>query len=300
MEPHLREVLDQSRAARARASSFFALRNARLKLGIARGVTIRALEDTLRRFVTATPTPRSPCTTIARASCARPYAAAISSSCSCRSGSRSGRSALLPAGRGPAVRDPAGGARVSPPWSSCRWRTLAEQALVCGDGCPFWEAADRAFREQGLVVTPKAIATRAEWLFELVSAGVGVGVCAHHADLPRGLVSRPIDGTGAGARDQSHHQARAALFPPGQGVRRSGAEAAAARSGGGCRGLSQFRDGGDDDLPGRPVATSPHRRTCSGSHHPCRRRRWPESATPSRRPGRGRRWSGRSGPPARA
>ena len=29
---------------------------------------------------------------------------------------------------------------------------------------------------------------------ELVDAGVGVGVCAHNAELPRGLVSRPIDG----------------------------------------------------------------------------------------------------------
>ena len=71
---------------------------------------------------------------------------------------------------------------------------LAEHPLVCGDGCPFWESAERAFREAGLTVQPKAIVTRAEWLYELVSAGVGVGVAALHRDLPAGLVTRPVDG----------------------------------------------------------------------------------------------------------
>ena len=42
--------------------------------------------------------------------------------------------------------------------------------------------------------TPKAIATRAEWLFELVAAGVGIGVAARHVDLPSGLVTRPVAG----------------------------------------------------------------------------------------------------------
>src|SRR5215213_3386288 len=55
MEPHLREVTEQARSARARAASFFALRTARLKLGVARGVTLGALDDTIRRFVTAHP-----------------------------------------------------------------------------------------------------------------------------------------------------------------------------------------------------------------------------------------------------
>lgn len=71
---------------------------------------------------------------------------------------------------------------------------LAELALVCGDGCPFWEAADRSFRELGLNVTPKAVATRAEWLFALVQAGVGIGVAARHVDVPADLVTLPVDG----------------------------------------------------------------------------------------------------------
>jgi hypothetical protein len=43
-------------------------------------------------------------------------------------------------------------------------------------------------------VTPKAVATRAEWLFELAAAGVGVGMAVHHAGLPRELVGRPVEG----------------------------------------------------------------------------------------------------------
>ena len=194
MEPHLREVLDQSRAARARASSFFALRNARLKLGVARGVTMEALGDTLRRFVTAYPD-----TEIAMHD-DRPS--------ELREALRRGDFELVFLPQRDHDLDelhyyPLGEDRLFAILPEAHRLTalelvplgqLAEEALVCGDGCPFWEAADRAFRDQGLVVTPKAIATRTEWLFELVGAGVGVGVCAHHADLPRGLVSRPIDG----------------------------------------------------------------------------------------------------------
>ena len=113
------------------------------------------------------------------ATCARRCAAAISSWCSCRSVTHDlddlhyytvGEDrlfAILPEAHR------AGRAGPVP----LRWSSLADHPLVCGDGCPFWEAADRAFREQGLSVTPKAIATRAEWLFELVSAGVGIGLC---------------------------------------------------------------------------------------------------------------------------
>jgi DNA-binding transcriptional LysR family regulator len=194
MEPHLREVLDQSRAARARASGFFALRNARLKLGVARGVTLGALDDTLRRFVSAYPD-----TEIAMHD-DRPS--------ELREALRRGdfELVLLPQ-RAHDLDDlhyyPLGEDRLFVILPEAHQLAavelvplvqLADEALVCGDGCPFWEAADRAFREQGLNVTPKAIATRAEWMFELVGAGVGVGVAAHHTDLPRGLVSRPVEG----------------------------------------------------------------------------------------------------------
>src|SRR6478609_4627992 len=55
MRPHLSEVVEQARTARVRANSFFALRSAKLKLGIARGVSFDVLDDTLRRFVASYP-----------------------------------------------------------------------------------------------------------------------------------------------------------------------------------------------------------------------------------------------------
>ena len=77
---------------------------------------------------------------------------------------------------------------------------LADLPLVCGDGCPFWEATERSFREAGLTVTPKAIATRAEWLYELVSAGVGIGVAAH----ARRSAGGPGHPAGRGCRARRH------------------------------------------------------------------------------------------------
>jgi LysR family transcriptional regulator, hydrogen peroxide-inducible genes activator len=194
MEPHLREVIEQARSARARAASFFSLRTARLKLGVARGVSFRVLDDTLRRFVA-----HHPDTEIAlhddRPSDLRealrrgdfelvllPQRSLDLDDLHYYPVGEDRLFAILPDGHELAALD------------EIPLEPLAEQPLVCGDGCPFWEAAERSFRDAGLGVTPKAIATRAEWLFELVAAGVGIGVAAQHVDLPPGLVTRPVAG----------------------------------------------------------------------------------------------------------
>ena len=111
MEPHLREVIEQARTARARASSFFALRTARLKLGVARGVSFHVLDETLRSFVASYPeteiTLRDERPVELREALApgrlrdRPVAAADAGP---------GRPALLSGRRGPPVRHHAGGA----------------------------------------------------------------------------------------------------------------------------------------------------------------------------------------------
>ena len=62
-------------------------------------------------------------------------------------------------------------------------------------------------------MTPKAIATRAEWLYELVSAGVGIGVAVQHGELPAGLVSRPIEGADM-AHDINLTTKRGRLYSP--------------------------------------------------------------------------------------
>src|SRR3954462_11125383 len=46
MEAHLREGIEQAQAARARPEGFFALRDPRRKLGVARGVSFHVLDDT--------------------------------------------------------------------------------------------------------------------------------------------------------------------------------------------------------------------------------------------------------------
>jgi LysR family transcriptional regulator, hydrogen peroxide-inducible genes activator len=213
MEQHLREVIEQARTARARASSFFALRTPRLKLGIARGVPFHLLAETLRSFVASYPD------TEIMLRDERPV--------DLREALRRGDYEIVllpqqthdlddlhyyPVGEDrlfaimPATSPLAGSGTIA-------LEILAEQPLICGDGCPFWEAAARSFTEAGLSVTLRAAATRAEWLFELVSAGVGIGVAALHRDLPAELVAVPVEGA-ALAHDINLTTKRGRLYSP--------------------------------------------------------------------------------------
>lgn len=213
MEPHLREVIEQARTARARAASFFTLRHARLKLGVARGVSFQPLDDTLRRFMAAYPD-----TEIALHD-ERPG--------ELREALRRGayEVVLLPQ-RSHDLDDlhyyPMGEDRllaIMPQghelagMATVPLTVLADQPLLCGDGCPFWEATERSFREAGLTVTPKAIVSRAEWLHDLVRAGVGIGATALHTNLPADLVARPVDGASL-AQDINLATKRGRLYSP--------------------------------------------------------------------------------------
>ncbi len=194
MEPHLREVLAQARSARARADSFLSLKAARLKLGVARGVSIAPLDETLRRFHASFPE-----TEIALHD-DRPMAL--------REALRRGDLELVLLAQRAHDLDDLHYYRVAEDQlhavlpathpladlSEVRLAQLVGTPLVCGDGCAFWEAAERAFRELGVEVTPMALATRTEWLLELVRIGAGVAVCAHQAALPPELVTRPVEG----------------------------------------------------------------------------------------------------------
>ena len=213
MEPHLREVIEQARTARARASSFFALKTARLKLGVARGVPFHSLDDTLRRFVADYPDAE--------------IALHDDRPVELREALRRGDFEVVILPQRPHDLDdlhyyPVGEDRlhaIMPEGhelaaaATVSVEKLAELPLVCGDGCPFWEATERWLRDAGFSVTPKAIATRAEWLYELVGAGVGIGVAALHSDLPAGLVSRPVEGA-ALAHDINLTTKRGRLYSP--------------------------------------------------------------------------------------
>lgn len=213
MEPHLREVLEQARSAQARAASFFSLRCARLKLGVARGVTLDALRPTLRRYVAAFPDTEIELHDDLPASLRQalhqgefevvvlPYRPHEIDDLHYYALGEDRLHIILPEEHELA-------AEASVPLAA-----LAGRPLVCGDGCSFWEAAERALRELGQEPAPKGIATRPDWLFELVSAGAGLGVAAHHDDLPPGLVSRPVADDGC-SREISLTTKRGRLYSP--------------------------------------------------------------------------------------
>lgn len=194
MEPHLREVLEQTRSARQRAASFLSLNAAKLKLGVARGVSMEPLDETLRRFTSSYPD-----TEIALHD-DRPA--------DLREALKRGDLELVLLPRRAHDLDDLHYYRVAEDrlyavmpaehplaaFTELPLARLVDTPLVCGDGCPFWEAAERAFREAGAEVTPRAMASRMEWLLQLVAIGVGVAVCAYHGEPPPGLVVRPVDG----------------------------------------------------------------------------------------------------------
>src|SRR5215217_1858454 len=55
VEPHIRVVMAQAQTARSRASAFFQLKTARLKLGITHGVPLSPLQETLQHYATRYP-----------------------------------------------------------------------------------------------------------------------------------------------------------------------------------------------------------------------------------------------------
>lgn len=198
MEPHLREVLGQAQSARQRARSFLNLRAARLKLGIARGVSMTPLDDTICRFARTYPEteiilqedrPPDLREALRRGDLELVLLPQRSHDLDDLHYYRVAEDrlfAVLPAGHQLA-------ALAEVPLAA-----LAEMPLVCGDGCPFWEVAERALSEQGVAVAPRAVADRLEWLLELVAIEVGIAVCAFHGEPPPGMVVRPIDGPDLG------------------------------------------------------------------------------------------------------
>lgn len=192
--PHLREVFDQAHSARARAASFLALRSAKLKLGVAHGLTLSVLDDTVRRFVLAHP--------------ATELLVLDDHAAELREALRRGdfEIVMLPhrspepddlhhyvLRREPVVAIMAAAHELAR-LPEIPLGALAGAGVVCGDGCPFWGLVEQSLAEHGFQVTPKAVVSRIEWVFELVGMGVGVGVCASRPRLPPGLVGRPIAG----------------------------------------------------------------------------------------------------------
>jgi DNA-binding transcriptional LysR family regulator len=70
---------------------------------------------------------------------------------------------------------------------------LAGQSLISCAACQLGEMAERQLGEFGLEVHPRIVAGSLDWMHELVSAGVGLGLSPQATRLPTGLVSRPVE-----------------------------------------------------------------------------------------------------------
>jgi DNA-binding transcriptional LysR family regulator len=213
MEPHLREALAQAAAARSRAKAFFQLKTARLRLGVARGMPLAPIDETLGRYVASYPDTdieiRDERLVDLRESLRRGDVEVV----------------LLPQ-RPHDIDDlhyyPLGESRLQlvlpegHPLLAREAVPLAEIAtypLICSGGCLHWEMAERQLRELGLEPRPKVVAGSAEWLEELVAAGLGIGVGPRGPVVRKGLVSRPVEAP-ATAQEVSLATKRGRLYSP--------------------------------------------------------------------------------------
>lgn len=213
MEPHLREVLSQTRTARQRAGAFFQLRSARLRLGVTRGVPLAALDDLIQRYLTSWPdTELELCDERPR---------------DLQDALRRGdfEVVVLPQ-RATEIDDLHYYALAEEPMqvlarADHRFAALgavplgeiARETVVCFDACPFWAALERQLGEQGATVRPRVVAGSVAWMLELIAAGVGVGVGSTWQALPGGIVGRPIEGVAA-VRELELATKRGRLYSP--------------------------------------------------------------------------------------
>jgi DNA-binding transcriptional LysR family regulator len=192
VEPHIRELLAQAQSARSRATAFFQLKSARLRLGIAHGVPLAPLDEILQRYVASHPDTEIE---IADERAGR-----------LKEALRGGEFEVVVLPQDPADIDDLHYYHLAEdqlrliltldhPLARREAVPLGEVVdypLICGADCLFWEAAERRLAELGLTVRPKIVAGSMDWLLDLVAAGVGIGLGPCGEALPAGLVSRPV------------------------------------------------------------------------------------------------------------
>ena len=192
MEPHLREVMAQAQTARARASAFFELKTARLKLGLSRGVALRLIEEPLQRFARAHPE-----TEIILVD---DHATRL------RDALRGGDLEIVVLPLRPVDIDdlhyyPVGDDRMQvlvrpdhrfTATETVPLRELLGETLIAREGCLFLEAIERRLMDEGLAIRPRITAGSTEWLPPLVERGFGVAITGAHFGVPQGLVGRPV------------------------------------------------------------------------------------------------------------
>jgi LysR family hydrogen peroxide-inducible transcriptional activator len=192
MEPHLREVLEQSQAARRRASSFFALKTARLKLGVARGIALQPLEPILQQFAS-----RYPETEIqlipdsAERLGERIMLGELELALLRRSALEvedfhhyplfEERLEILMSRQDPLAAS--NGIDLS---------ALANRTVVTAENCPFWVGIEQQLQAMDIAIGRRIIAGEVDWLRPFVAAGLGVGLRGSGHATPDGIVSRSL------------------------------------------------------------------------------------------------------------
>ncbi len=193
VEPHIREVMTQTLTAKSRATAFFQLKTARLKLGITHGVPLSPLHETLQHYAARYPETEieifderlGPLQEALRCGefevIVLPLRATDIDDLHYYPLGESHLHLILPEGNPLAAQ------------SAVSLADLAGQPLICSTACQFWEVAERQLTELGREVRPRIVTGSIGWMHELVAAGVGLGLSPHGSSLPAGLVSRPVD-----------------------------------------------------------------------------------------------------------
>jgi LysR family transcriptional regulator, hydrogen peroxide-inducible genes activator len=213
MKPHLGEVMAQARLARTRASALFALKLARLKLGLSRGVALQHVHATLSRF--AAMYPDTEITLLDDG--AGPLREAL------RRGDV--EIAVLP-DRPHDIDDlhyhAIGADRVQlqvrpdhrlAAFAAVRLDGLSSETLIACDGCPFFAAIKQRLAEDRQPVRPGITVGAAGWLPTLAAAGLGVAVTGLRFGAPPGLVGRAVAEL-PGSRDAHLATKRGRLYSP--------------------------------------------------------------------------------------
>lgn len=192
MEPHLKEVLDQAHNARRRASAFFELKTARLKLGVSRGVPLGPLDAVLGRYAADYPETeihliddRAPAL---REALLRgdlevillPLRATDLDELHYHPISEERVEVLLAATHPLAARD------------GIELAALAGETVVTCETCPFWPTIEDRLGQAGLTVRRRIVAGEVDWLRPFVRAGLGVGLRSTGHGLAEGLLARPL------------------------------------------------------------------------------------------------------------
>jgi DNA-binding transcriptional LysR family regulator len=192
VEPHIHELLTQAQSAKSRATAFFQLKSARLRLGIAHGVPLAPLDEILGRYVASYPDTE--------------IEIVDERTNELEEGLRGGDFEVVVLPRCPPEIDDFHYYLLAedrlhlivPPdhplaaGDAASLGDIARYPLICGAGCLFWEAAERHLGELGLAVRPKIVAGSMDWLLDLVAAGIGVGLGPCGVAQRAGLVSRPV------------------------------------------------------------------------------------------------------------